>query len=128
MGRPSPSRGALRITTGLPSARRTATSKSASGGRPSSVVSAARSSIVIPMESTVGGVRAQARGGTRVVARLALVAAALTVSAGAACSGDGRGGEALTHEEFVARATEICSANDQRVVTIAQRLSGDAGV
>ena len=63
------------------------------------------------------------------VARLALVAAALVVSAGAACGGGGSGGgEALTHEEFVARATEICSANDQRVVTIAQRLSGDAGV
>ena len=63
------------------------------------------------------------------VARLALVAAALAVSAGAACGGDGSGGgEALSHEEFVARATEICSANDQRVVTIAQRLSGDAGV
>jgi hypothetical protein len=65
-----------------------------------------------------------------VVARLALVATALAVSAaGAACGGDGGGGgEALTHEEFVARATEICSANDHRVVTIAQRLSGDAGV
>ena len=63
------------------------------------------------------------------VARFALVAAALVVSAaGAACGGDGGGGEALTREEFVARATEICSANDQRVVTIAQRLSGDAGV
>jgi hypothetical protein len=63
-----------------------------------------------------------------VVARFALAAALVVSAAGAACGGDSGGGEALSHEEFVARATDICSANDQRVVTIAQRLSGDAGV
>src|SRR5215213_8034872 len=43
MGRPSPSSGSLRITTGSPAASRTTTSKAPSGSRPSSRATAIRS-------------------------------------------------------------------------------------